>query len=330
MATVQNVNWLASNIETDTTHRLVTDEQIEKWNKASENKYVEITTDRLDLDTLPPGKWYWKWKYDSETGEEIANQIYGSVRDSYLDNDNYKVASSIMDLINKAMIKNDCHDCICSLHITTDHISGNKTPNHKIIINTSSTGETVDNDGNMLSSCCLNIGTLYEDYYSIAEGGYVYIEYITYTNFSYRANFDYQKYVSLHESWIGNGFAISVRSPMNESNPYPINASIQIGLNDNHESIITSSVPIISSLRKTRTLNIFGNIDTCGLYYIDSYGIIDKSELEFLNYDPDSDIPDGILLVLLGRHLYFPEKTNIYYVRYYDSGWTDWKRVNII
>lgn len=33
MSKVLNVNWLGSNISEDSTHRLVTDEQIEKWNR---------------------------------------------------------------------------------------------------------------------------------------------------------------------------------------------------------------------------------------------------------------------------------------------------------
>lgn len=41
---VQDVKWLAENIETDAQHRLVTDEQIEKWNGACTETFDWSTT----------------------------------------------------------------------------------------------------------------------------------------------------------------------------------------------------------------------------------------------------------------------------------------------
>lgn len=41
MSEVNVVKWLGSNIEEDSTHRLVTDEQIERWDKGA--KPIEIT-----------------------------------------------------------------------------------------------------------------------------------------------------------------------------------------------------------------------------------------------------------------------------------------------
>lgn len=63
MATI-DVNWLGSNIEQDSTHRLVTDEQIEKWNNGGGYKVLE--TDLLDFDTLEDGKYIYYVKFNDD------------------------------------------------------------------------------------------------------------------------------------------------------------------------------------------------------------------------------------------------------------------------
>lgn len=61
---IQNVNWLGSNIAEDSTHRLVTDEQIEKWNRGGGYKLLDV--DVLDFDALEDGKYIYYIKFNED------------------------------------------------------------------------------------------------------------------------------------------------------------------------------------------------------------------------------------------------------------------------
>lgn len=63
------VNWPGSRIEQEPQYRLVTDEQIARWDSNAKD-YTEINTDTLDFDTLKAGKWKYTMKHDS-TGNMI-------------------------------------------------------------------------------------------------------------------------------------------------------------------------------------------------------------------------------------------------------------------
>lgn len=327
MATVQNVNWLASNIETDTTHRLVTDEQIEKWNKASENKYVEITTDRLDLDTLPPGKWYWKWKYDSETGEEIANQIYGSVYDAEEEDDNLHKSYSVYEIIKNRM-SGQMYNEITSLCITTEKFPEGyegdlklvlNTPTHTIIINSGCTEYSLD---------IIKIGSLYYDRSSVAESNGI--------SYLYYSDVDCIKRDIFKIKLPTNSISLYEQTPNLEAyDTNDIKLSFGWGRNllfDMYNSTIKSDFAYIGPFATTETFNLstkkewYQNYADLGFYYVNKR---DFDDTEFDDFG--EDIKSGVLLNMGNRQLFYPDGTNTYFTRYrVNSVWTGWKRVNII
>lgn len=77
------VNWPGSRIEQEPQYRLVTDEQIAKWN-SKDSGYVELTGDTLDFDTLPTGKWKYVMKYDSDGN--MINPVKSSIANTTQDN----------------------------------------------------------------------------------------------------------------------------------------------------------------------------------------------------------------------------------------------------
>lgn len=77
------VNWPGSRIEQEPQYRLVTDEQIAKWDSNAKD-YVEINTDTLDFDTLKAGKWKYTMKYDSDGN--MINPVNNSKINEYKTN----------------------------------------------------------------------------------------------------------------------------------------------------------------------------------------------------------------------------------------------------
>lgn len=96
---IQNVNWLGSNIAEDSTHRLVTDEQIEKWNRGGGYKLLDV--DVLDFDVLEEGKYKYYLKFDEDGSISYHQFSRKTVDDIVSSIDTYnKTSYTVADILH--------------------------------------------------------------------------------------------------------------------------------------------------------------------------------------------------------------------------------------
>ena len=158
------VNWPGSRIEQEPQYRLVTDDQIAKWNSNAKD-YVEINTDTLDFDTLKAGKWKYVMRHDStgnminpvnnsKISEHKTNTLnnLGNIKEIYIDcnmdkNNNpecyIRVFTEYNDVANKCFFYlhrsfNETENAESLNNITTD----NALFNGRILINDVASGSS--------------------------------------------------------------------------------------------------------------------------------------------------------------------------------------------
>lgn len=75
MANAVNVKWPGQHIADDSTHRLVTDTQIERWDKSVIDYTDLIVTEDTNIDTLQDGKYKIKFGLDSYIFDYIPSKV---------------------------------------------------------------------------------------------------------------------------------------------------------------------------------------------------------------------------------------------------------------
>lgn len=122
---IQDIMWLGENIQQDSTHRLVTDEQIEKWNGASSHEKLKIQLptqfDSVIYDTSAA-------KNIIATLDEYIGAAPGTLKnDAFTSLDEYKYPGDYV-ISNVSNITNMPDENITDACLTVKMISANTEP----------------------------------------------------------------------------------------------------------------------------------------------------------------------------------------------------------